>query len=90
MQGSSLIIRGWAPQILILSHPEIGGFLTDCGWNSTLEGICASVQMVTLPVFSEQFFNEKWIVQIQRIGVTVGGKATVNWGAREGWGDGKQ
>ncbi|XP_057737277.1 abscisate beta-glucosyltransferase-like [Arachis stenosperma] len=48
-----LILRGWAPQLLILEHGAIGGFVTHCGWNSTLEGVCAGVPMVTWPVTAE-------------------------------------
>ncbi|PSS04623.1 UDP-glycosyltransferase [Actinidia chinensis var. chinensis] len=71
-----LLIRGWAPQLLILSHRAIGGFLTHCGWNSTR--ICAGAPMVAWPIFSEQFFNEKLIVQVMGIGVGVGAKVVVH------------
>ncbi|XP_047331902.1 scopoletin glucosyltransferase-like [Impatiens glandulifera] len=69
-----LIIWGWAPQVLILEHESIGGFLTHCGWNSIQEAICAGVPMVTWPVSAEQFFNEVMVKDILKIGVEGGSK----------------
>ncbi|KMT01175.1 hypothetical protein BVRB_9g224270 [Beta vulgaris subsp. vulgaris] len=60
IEGKGLILRGWAPQLLILEHEAIGAFVTHCGWNSILEGICARVPMVTRPGFAEQFYKEIW------------------------------
>ncbi|XP_019169295.1 PREDICTED: scopoletin glucosyltransferase-like [Ipomoea nil] len=75
MQDRGLIIRGWAPQVLILDHEAVGGFVTHCGWNSLLEGVTAGVPMVTWPLSAEQFFNEKMVTQILKIGVPVGAQA---------------
>lgn len=72
MEGRGLIIRGWAPQVLILDHPSVGGFVTHCGWNSTLEGVAAGVPMVTWPVAAEQFYNEKLVTEVLKTGVGVG------------------
>ncbi|GLT89857.1 hypothetical protein SLE2022_078210 [Rubroshorea leprosula] len=72
IEERGLIIRGWAPQVLILSHQAIGGFLTHCGWNSTLEGVSFGLPMITWPMFAEQFYNENFVVEVLKIGVKVG------------------
>ncbi|QCD83296.1 UDP-glucosyl transferase 73C [Vigna unguiculata] len=90
IEGKGLIIRGWAPQVLILEHEAIGAFVTHCGWNSILEGVVAGVPMVTWPIAYEQFFNEKLVCEILKIGVPSGAKKwaagvgdTVKWEAVE-------
>ncbi|XP_061352620.1 UDP-glycosyltransferase 73C4-like [Gastrolobium bilobum] len=83
VKGRGLLIHGWAPQVLILSHKAIGAFLTHCGWNSTLEGICAGVPLIAFPLFGEQFYNEKVVVQLLEIGVSVGSETVVHFGEEE-------
>jgi hypothetical protein len=79
-KGEGLIIRGWAAQMLILEHKAVGGFVTHCGWNSALEGISMGLPMVTWPRGAEQFYNEKLLTQVLRIGVNVGATELVKKG----------
>ena len=74
-----MVLRGWAPQLLILEHVAIKGFMTHCGWNSTLESVCAGVPMITWPLSAEQFSNEKLITDVLKIGVQVGSREWLSW-----------
>lgn len=83
VKGRGMVIRGWAPQVLILSHRSIGGFLTHCGWNSTLEAISAGLPMVTWPLFADQFCNERFVVQVAKTGLSVGAVVPQKFGEEE-------
>lgn len=54
-----LIVRTWVEQRRILAHPKIGGFLSHCGWNSSLESFSAGVPMLAWPMGAEQSLNAK-------------------------------
>ncbi|CAJ2634225.1 unnamed protein product [Trifolium pratense] len=50
-------VIGWAPQAQVLAHPATGGFVSHCGWNSTLESIYYGVPVATWPLYAEQQTN---------------------------------
>lgn len=49
-----VIWTSWAPQIKILAHDSIGGFLTHCGWGSTIEGFQFGHPLIMLPFYTDQ------------------------------------
>ncbi|MED6150352.1 hypothetical protein PIB30_071469 [Stylosanthes scabra] len=70
-RNQGFIIWNWAPQLRILEHSSIGGIVTHCGWNSILESLSVGLPMITWPLFAEQFYNEKLLVDVLKIGVAV-------------------
>ncbi|GAU20262.1 hypothetical protein TSUD_353260 [Trifolium subterraneum] len=73
-KSKGLVIPSWAPQIKILSHNSVGGFLTHCGWNSTLESVMHGVPLITWPLFAEQKMNAVLLSE----GIKVGLRPRVN------------
>ncbi|AEE81977.1 putative flavonol glucosyltransferase [Arabidopsis thaliana] len=51
------VIPFWAPQAQVLAHPSTGGFLTHCGWNSTLESVVSGIPLIAWPLYAEQKMN---------------------------------
>ncbi|VAI00754.1 unnamed protein product [Triticum turgidum subsp. durum] len=72
LSGRGLLIKGWAPQQLILSHASVGGIVTHCGWNSMMEAVAAGLPVATWPHMAHQFLNEMLAVQSMGTGVSVG------------------
>lgn len=62
-------VVGWVPQLKVLSHEAIGGFVSHCGWNSILESIWCGVPIATWPLHSEQQVNAFQL--LKEVGVAV-------------------
>ena len=56
-KGRAHLVPYWAPQAQILRHPSTGGFLSHCGWNSSLESVVCGVPMIAWPLYAEQKMN---------------------------------
>lgn len=62
-----LVVKKWAPQVAVLNHESVGGFVTHCGWNSVLEAVCAGVPLVAWPLYAEQRLNKVLLVEEMKL-----------------------
>uniref|UniRef100_A0ACD5UW32 Uncharacterized protein n=1 Tax=Avena sativa TaxID=4498 RepID=A0ACD5UW32_AVESA len=81
-KGTGLAVPLWAPQVEILSHPAVGGFVSHCGWSSTLEAVAAGVPTIAWPLYAEQRMNAKMLSE--RAGMALRPKARVDGVATRG------
>ncbi|XP_047325356.1 UDP-glycosyltransferase 74E2-like isoform X1 [Impatiens glandulifera] len=65
------LVVNWCPQLDVLAHRAVGCFVTHCGWNSTLEALSLGVPMVTIPQWSDQMTNSKYVMDVWKVGVRV-------------------
>ncbi|KAI3474626.1 hypothetical protein Pfo_029808 [Paulownia fortunei] len=65
------LVIPWCNQIMVLSNPAVGGFLTYNGWNSTVESMWCGVPMICYPITYDQVTNRKLVVDDWKIGISL-------------------
>ncbi|CAL8100658.1 unnamed protein product [Orchesella dallaii] len=55
--SSNLFLSHWFPQLNILAHPRIRGFITQSGRPSVMEALYNGVPMIAFPILGDQDFN---------------------------------
>ncbi|CAF2116525.1 unnamed protein product [Brassica oleracea var. botrytis] len=72
VKDKGLVIRGWAPQTMILEHRAVGSYLTHLGWGSALEGMVGGVVMLAWPMQAGHFYNAKLLIDDLGVAARVG------------------
>uniref|UniRef100_A0ACD6A260 Uncharacterized protein n=1 Tax=Avena sativa TaxID=4498 RepID=A0ACD6A260_AVESA len=69
-RGHGLVNMGWVPQMNILAHAAVGGFLTHCGLNSLVEGLLFGHPLIMLPIYVDQGPNARQM-EAKKVGLQV-------------------
>uniref|UniRef100_A0A803L9C3 Glycosyltransferase n=1 Tax=Chenopodium quinoa TaxID=63459 RepID=A0A803L9C3_CHEQI len=65
-----LVWTSWAPQLKILQHDSVGGFLTHAGFSSTIETLMFGKPSIMLPLMLDQGINARFLEE-KRVGIEI-------------------
>ncbi|KAK4412926.1 Zeatin O-glucosyltransferase [Sesamum alatum] len=71
VQENGMVVRDWVPQLEILAHKSIGGFMSHCGWNSCFESLLTGVPVAAWPMHSDQPLNALFLTRVLKTGLVV-------------------
>ncbi|XP_057769370.1 UDP-glycosyltransferase 90A1-like [Salvia miltiorrhiza] len=71
VRGRGIVVREWVNQREILGHGSVAGFLSQCGWTSVMESVCAKVPILAMPGMWEQPLNAVLVAEELRVGLRV-------------------
>ncbi|KAJ0040247.1 hypothetical protein Pint_27712 [Pistacia integerrima] len=69
-KGRGVVCTSWAPQVKILAHDSVGGFLSHSGWSSVVEALQFGRALVLLTCFADQGLIAKQLAE-KKIGYVV-------------------
>jgi hypothetical protein len=66
-----LVVRGWVPQMRILSHRSVGGYLSHGGWSSAMEALSCGLPLILLPTRLDHGLNARQITTELKVGIEI-------------------
>jgi UDP:flavonoid glycosyltransferase YjiC (YdhE family) len=69
-KGRGVVWTSWAPQLRIMAHESVGGFLTHCGFSSVAEALSFGLALIMLPFAIDQGLIAR-VFEEKKVGIEV-------------------